>query len=121
MHYSDACSHVKANSKSNCPLTAMALTCSYEILHRCTRHAPFSAYMPTIKSETSGLYLTVLNLETERLRTAISSSGQQRPRQVMTLFDYEHEDGNSNIHDNAPEEDHGENSCYCQARTGTGY
>jgi hypothetical protein len=24
-------------------------------LHRCTRHAPFSTYMPTIKSETSGL------------------------------------------------------------------
>jgi hypothetical protein len=45
-------------------------------LHRCTRHAPFSAYMPTIKSETSGLYMTYLNLATERLRTATSSSGQ---------------------------------------------
>jgi hypothetical protein len=27
------------------------------LLHRCTRHAPFSAYMPPIKSETSGLYM----------------------------------------------------------------
>jgi hypothetical protein len=31
-------------------------------LHRCTRHAPFSVYMPTIKSETSGRYKTYLNL-----------------------------------------------------------
>jgi hypothetical protein len=31
MHCSDACSHADASSKSNCPLTAMALTCSYEI------------------------------------------------------------------------------------------
>jgi hypothetical protein len=31
MHCSDACSHADASSRSNCPLTAMALTCSYEI------------------------------------------------------------------------------------------
>jgi hypothetical protein len=89
-------------------------------LHRCTRHAPFSAYMPTIKSETSGLYMTDLNLATERLRTATSSSGQQRPRQVMTLFGDGHEDGNGNIYDDALEEDNGDDSCY-QARTGPGY
>jgi hypothetical protein len=35
-------------------------------LHRRTRHAPFSAYMQTIKSKTSGLYMTDLNLATER-------------------------------------------------------
>jgi hypothetical protein len=46
------------------------------LLHRCTRQAPFSAHMPTIKSEASGLYMTVLNLATEMLRTATSSSGQ---------------------------------------------
>jgi hypothetical protein len=31
MPCSDACSHANASSRSNCPLTAMALTCSYEI------------------------------------------------------------------------------------------
>jgi hypothetical protein len=31
MHCSDACSHADASSRSNCPLTAMALTSSYEI------------------------------------------------------------------------------------------
>jgi hypothetical protein len=31
MHCSDACSHADASSRSNCPMTAMALTCSYEI------------------------------------------------------------------------------------------
>jgi hypothetical protein len=90
-------------------------------LHRCTRHVPFFAYLPTIKSETSGLYMTDLNLATERLRTATSSSGQQRPRQVMTLFGDGHEDGNSNIYDDALEEDHGDDSCYYQARIGSGY
>jgi hypothetical protein len=90
-------------------------------LHRCTRHAPFSAYMPTIKSEMSGLYMIYLNLATERLRTATSGSGQQRPRQVMKLFVDGHEDGNSNIFDDALDEDHGDASCYYQARTGTGY
>jgi hypothetical protein len=90
-------------------------------LHRCTRHALFYAYMPIINSETSGLYMTDLNLETERLRTATPSSGQQRPRQVMTLVDDSHEDGNSNIYDDALEEDHGDASCYYQARTGPGY
>jgi hypothetical protein len=39
-------------------------------LHRCTRYTSFSTYMPTIKSETSVLYMTDLNLATERLRTA---------------------------------------------------
>jgi hypothetical protein len=68
--------------------------------------------MPTIKSETSGLYMTDLNLETERLRTETSSSEQQRPRQVMTLFGDGHEDGNRNIYDDALEEDHGDDSCY---------
>jgi hypothetical protein len=77
--------------------------------------------MPTIKSETSGLYMKDLNLATERLRTATSSSGQKRPRQVMTLFGDGHEDGNSNIYDDALEEDHGDDSCYYQARTGPGY
>jgi hypothetical protein len=77
--------------------------------------------MSTIKSETSGLYMTDLNLATERLRTATSSSGQQRPRQVMTLFGDGHEDGNSNIYDDALKEDHGDASCYYQARTGPGY
>jgi hypothetical protein len=77
--------------------------------------------MLTIKSETSGLYMTDLNLATERLRTATSSSGQQRPRQVMTLFGDGHEDGNSNIYDDALEEDHGDASCCYQARTGPGY
>jgi hypothetical protein len=77
--------------------------------------------MPTIKSETSGLYMTDLNLATERLRTATSSSGQQRPRQVMTLFGDGYEDGNSNIYDDALEEYHGDASCYYQARTGSGY
>jgi hypothetical protein len=90
-------------------------------LHRCTRHAHFSAYMPTIKSETTGLYMTDLNLATERLRTAKYSSGQQRPRQVMTLFGDGYEDGNSNIYDAALEKDHGDTSCYYQARTGLGY
>jgi hypothetical protein len=82
--------------------------------HRCTRHAPFFAYMSTIKSETSGLYMTDLNLATERLCTATSSSGQHRPRQVMTLFGDGREDGNSNIYDDALEEDHGDASCYYQ-------
>jgi hypothetical protein len=77
--------------------------------------------MPTIKIKTSGLYMTDLNLATERLRTATSSSGQQRPRQVMTLFGDGHEDGNSNIYDDALEEDHGDDNCYYQARTGPGY
>jgi hypothetical protein len=90
-------------------------------LHRCTCHAPFSAYMPTIKSETSGLDMTDLNLATERLRTATSSSGQQRPRQVMTLFGDGHEDSNSNIYDDALQVDHADDSCYYQARTGPGY
>jgi hypothetical protein len=36
--------------------------------------------------------MTDLNLATERLRTATSSSGQQRTRQVMTLFGDGHED-----------------------------
>jgi hypothetical protein len=31
MHCSDACSHADASSRINSPLTAMALTCSYEI------------------------------------------------------------------------------------------
>jgi hypothetical protein len=65
--------------------------------------------------------MTDLNLATERLHTATSSSGQQRPRQVMTLFGDGHEDGNSNFHDDALVEDHGDTSCYYQARTGTGY
>jgi hypothetical protein len=65
--------------------------------------------------------MTDLNLATERLRTATSSSGQQRPRQVMTLLGDGHEDGNSNIYDDALEEDHGDASCYYQARTGPGY
>jgi hypothetical protein len=39
----------------------------------------------------------------------------------MTLFDDGHEDGNSNIYDDALEEDHGDTSCYYQARTGPGY
>jgi hypothetical protein len=68
--------------------------------------------MPTIKSETSGLYMTEFNLATERIRTAKSSSGQQRPRQAMTLFGDGHEDGNSNIYDDALEEGHGDDSCY---------
>jgi hypothetical protein len=65
--------------------------------------------------------MTDLNLATERLRTARSSSGQQRPCQVMTLFGDEHEDGNSNIYDDPLEEDHGDASCYYQARIGPGY
>jgi hypothetical protein len=77
--------------------------------------------MPTIKSETSGLYITDLNLATERLRTATSSSGKQRPRQVMTIVGDGYEDGNSNIYDDALEEDHGDDSCYYQERTGPGY
>jgi hypothetical protein len=77
--------------------------------------------MPTIKSETSGLYMTYLSLATERLRTATSSSEQQRPRQVMMLFGDGHEDGNGNIYDDALEEDHGDDICYYQARTGPGY
>jgi hypothetical protein len=77
--------------------------------------------MPTIKSEASGLYMTGPNLATERLRTVTFSSGQQRPRQVMKLFGDRHEDGNSNINDDALEEDHGDASCYYQARTGPGY
>jgi hypothetical protein len=92
------------------------------VLHRCTRHAPFSAYMPTIKSETSGRYMTDLNLATERLLTATtSSSGQQRPRQVMTLFGDGYEGGNSTIYGDALEEDHGDDSCYYQVRTGPRY
>jgi hypothetical protein len=90
-------------------------------LHRCTRHSPFSAYMPTSKSETFGLYLTDLNLVTERLRTATSSSGQQRPRQVMTPFGEAHEEGNSNIYDDPLEKDYGDNSCHYQAFTGPDY
>jgi hypothetical protein len=43
--------------------------------------------------------MTDLNLATERLRAATSSSGQQRPRQVVSLFGGGHEDGDSNIHD----------------------
>jgi hypothetical protein len=66
--------------------------------------------MSTIKRETSGLYMTDLNLATERLLTAPYSSGQQRPRQVMTLFGDGNEDGNSNIYDDALEEDHGDDS-----------
>jgi hypothetical protein len=31
MHCSDSCSHADASSRSNCPLMAMALMCSYEI------------------------------------------------------------------------------------------
>jgi hypothetical protein len=31
MHCSDACSHADASSRSNCPLMAMALMCSYEL------------------------------------------------------------------------------------------
>jgi hypothetical protein len=84
-------------------------------LHQCTGHAPFSAYMPTIKSETSGLYMTNLNLATERLRTATSSSRKQRPRQVMTLIGDRHEDGNRNIYDDALKENHGDTSCNYQA------
>jgi hypothetical protein len=90
-------------------------------LHLCIRHAPFSAYMSTIKSETSGLYMTDLNLATERLRTEASSSGRQRPLQVMTLFGDVHEDGNGNDYDDALEVDHGDTICYYQARTGPGY
>jgi hypothetical protein len=59
--------------------------------------------MPTIKSETSGLYMADLNLAIERLRTATSSSELQRIRQVMTLFGDGHVDGNSNIYDDALE------------------
>jgi hypothetical protein len=77
--------------------------------------------MPTIKCEASGLYLTDPNLAAERILTLTSSSGQKRPRQVMTLFGKGHEDGNSNINDDALEEDHGDASCYYQARTGPGY
>jgi hypothetical protein len=73
------------------------------------------------QNETSGLYTTDLNLATERLRTTTYSSGKQRPRQVMTLFGDGHEDGNSNIYDDALKEDHGDDSCYYQARTGPGY
>jgi hypothetical protein len=65
--------------------------------------------------------MTNLNLATERLRTATSRSGQQRPRQVMMLFGDGHEDGNSNIYDDALEEEHSDASCYYQARTGPGY
>jgi hypothetical protein len=65
--------------------------------------------------------MTDLNLATERLRTATSRSGQQRPRQVMTLFGDGHEDGNSNIYNDTLEEDHGDDSCYYHARTGRGY
>jgi hypothetical protein len=90
-------------------------------LHRCPRHAPFSAYMPTIKSETSGLYMPDLNLATERLHTAKSSSGKQCPRQMMTLFGDGHENGNSNIYDDALEEDHGDAGYYYRARAGPGY
>jgi hypothetical protein len=39
----------------------------------------------------------------------------------MTLFGDGHKDGNSNIYDDALEEDHGDDSCYYQARTGPGY
>jgi hypothetical protein len=60
-------------------------------------------------------------MATERLRTATSSSGQQRPRQVMTLFGDGLEDGNNNIYDDALEEDHGDASCYYQECTGPGY
>jgi hypothetical protein len=66
--------------------------------------------MPTIKSETSGLYMTDLNLATERLRTATSSSGEQCARQVMTLFGDGHAAGNINIYDDALEENHGDAS-----------
>jgi hypothetical protein len=65
--------------------------------------------------------MTYLNLATERLRIATSSSGQKSPRQVMTLFGDGHEDGNRNIYDDALEEDHGDTSCYYQARPGPGY
>jgi hypothetical protein len=65
--------------------------------------------------------MTHLNLATERLRIATSSSGQQSPRQVMTLFGDGHEDGSSNIYENALEEDHDNTSCYYQAHTGPGY
>jgi hypothetical protein len=65
--------------------------------------------------------MTYLNLATERLRTATSSSGQQSPRHVMTLFGDGDEDGNRNIHEDALAEDHGDDSCYYQARAGQGY
>jgi hypothetical protein len=39
----------------------------------------------------------------------------------MTLLGDGQEDGNSNIYDDALEEDHGDDSCYYQARTGPGY
>jgi hypothetical protein len=65
--------------------------------------------------------MTYLNLATERLRTATSSSGQQRLRQVMTLFGDGHKDGNSNIYDDSLEKDHGDDSCYYQARSVPGY
>jgi hypothetical protein len=96
--------------------------CSTRVgVHRCTRHDPLVCVHADYQSETSGLYMTNLNLVTERLRTATPSSGQQRPRQVMTLFGDGQEDSNSNIYDDALEEDHGDTSCYCQARTGPGY
>jgi hypothetical protein len=39
----------------------------------------------------------------------------------MRLFGDGHEDGNSNIHDDAPEDYHSGTSCYYQARTGPDY
>jgi hypothetical protein len=60
--------------------------------------------------------MTNLNLATERLRTATSSSGQQRPHQVMTLFVDGHEYGNSNFHDDALKVGHGDTSCYIRTR-----
>jgi hypothetical protein len=65
--------------------------------------------------------MTDLNLATERLRTTTSSSGKQRPRQVMTPVGDGHEEGNRNIYDDALEADHGDDCCYYQARTGPGY
>jgi hypothetical protein len=73
------------------------------------------------QSEMSALYMTDLNLASKMLRTASSSSGQQRPLQVMTLFGDGHEDGNSKIYVDALEEDHGDTSSYYQAHTGPGY
>jgi hypothetical protein len=77
--------------------------------------------MPTIKIETSGLYMIDFNMATERLRTATSRSGQLRPRQVMSLFGDGHEDGNHKIHDDALEDKHDDTSCHYQACSGPGY
>jgi hypothetical protein len=65
--------------------------------------------------------MTYHNLAKEKLRTATSSSGQQRHRQKMTLFSDGHEDGNDNIHDDALGKDHGDSSCSHQERMRPGY